>query len=77
MNMTEDGLLTSVYLLHFTKYFQYIMDGNGMIRYVRYKKQKSVICGFVPSLELVFTGKKYKLARFRDVNVEWSCIKLD
>lgn len=23
----------------------------------------------------MFTGKKFKLARFRDVNVEWSCIK--
>ncbi len=34
-----------------------------------------VICGAAPSLELVFTGKKYKLARFRDVNVEWSCIR--
>ena len=75
MNMTKDGLLTPVYPLHFTKYFQYKMDGNGMIRYVQYKKQRSVICGSVPSLELVFTGKKYKLARFRDVNVEWSCIK--
>ena len=75
MNMIKDDLLTPVYPLHFTKYFQYKMDGNGMIRYVRYKKQRSVICGSVPSLELVFTGKKYKLARFRDVNVEWSCIK--
>ena len=75
MNMAKDGLLTPVYPLHFTKYFQYKMDGNGMIRYVRYKKQRSVICGSIPSLELVFTGKKYKLARFRDVNVEWSCIK--
>ncbi len=70
MNMTKDGLLTPVYPLHFTKYFQYKMDGNGTIRNVRYKKQRSVICGSVPSLELVFTGKKYKLARLRDVNVE-------
>ena len=75
MNMTKDGLLTPVYPLHFTKYFQYKMDGNGMIRYVCYKKQRSVICGAIPSLELVFTGKKYKLARFWDVNVEWSCIR--
>jgi len=75
MNMTKEGSLTPVYPLHFTKYFQYKMDGNGMIRYVRYKKQRSVICGSIPSLELVFTGKKYKLARLRDVNVEWSCIK--
>ena len=75
MNMTKDGLLTPVFPLHFTKYFQYKMDGNGMMRYVRYKKQRSVICGSVPSLELVFTGKKYRLARFRDINLEWSCIK--
>lgn len=75
MNMTKDGLLTPVYPLHFTKYFQYKRSGNRMMHFVRYKKQKSIICGAVPSLELVFTGKKYKLARFRDVNVEWACIK--
>ncbi len=46
-----------------------------LISIMRYKKQRNVICGSVPSLELVFTGKKYKLIRFRDVNVEWSCIK--
>ena len=71
----EGKIMQEMVYIESEKYFQYKMDGNGMICYMLYKKQRSNICGSVPSLELVFTGKKYKLARFRDVNIEWSGIK--
>jgi len=76
MNMTKDGLQSAIYPLHFTTCLDEKYS-SGRAWTARYTKRKSVICGPTPTLQLVFMESKrsFRLARFKDKNIQWSCVE--
>ena len=76
INATEQGVNSGVYPLHFCFIQERAYTNFRVPYYRRSKSRRSVVPGFLPSLELVtFKNKGYKLAMFKDKNVRKECVE--
>ncbi|TXT61310.1 MAG: hypothetical protein BAJALOKI2v1_40105 [Promethearchaeota archaeon] len=74
LNVSKDGIEGSIYPLYFTPYFE--MNFNNFTCKKRYfKGMRSTIVGEIPNYELVFYENGYKITRFKDKNLKFSCSK--
>ncbi|MFX1448474.1 MAG: competence protein CoiA family protein [Promethearchaeota archaeon] len=76
INMTEYGIHSPVYPLHFANFYEKESSNYGFRYYRKSTNKKVVIPSSIPSLKFkIFKNKGYKLAGFYDENVKKSCIQ--
>ncbi|TFG06159.1 MAG: hypothetical protein EU539_08400 [Promethearchaeota archaeon] len=75
INASSDGIKSSLYSLHYTRYIEAKKTRYGFIYYRQSKSNYNAVFNEINSLKLkLFRHKGLKLARFFDLNIKKQCI---
>jgi hypothetical protein len=74
--MTEHGIHSPVYPLHFANFYERKASTYGFRYYRKSPRKKTVIPSTIPSLKIkTFKNKGYLLAGFHDLNIRKRCVQ--